>query len=134
MMSEVNDRRLRTIQAMLTAGPEHFNIKEWYKTADIESGGLHQLSELVITKSFDAEACGTTACLAGWAIIANPYIGEEVIEYEQEAIDVVCEALDVNYRLFYREYWGLMEDLHIIEDDDYRTVMNYLLEQIWLDS
>ena len=97
----MNVRRLRAIRDNIRKYPEHFNMKSWFGRPD--GGDIPRRPRL-------RGACGTTACIAGWAVARfTPAIfgvghwgGHDIPETAKELLGIS----DVEGSgLFYYESW-----------------------------
>jgi hypothetical protein len=63
-----NVERLNKVADMIQAHPEHFDMSNWVVVGE----DRHYGSDAAIAGSVDLFGCGTTACIAGWAVCLWP--------------------------------------------------------------
>lgn len=99
---------LRHVANVIRTRPETFNMRQWME--DYETGAMPcSVSEMLDLANKVEWSCGTTACIAGHAIIADPERSREVAEIvgDGRIEDVGAGLLGLNYKtavaLFYQE-------------------------------
>lgn len=78
--------------------PEHFDMSYWFQVGDNDEGTWHTPS-LDEYDEIDINACGTTACIAGWAVLMFEDLRGMHLGYQ------ICDALALPTWAVYRQDW-----------------------------
>lgn len=92
--------RVRAVADAIEANPEHFDMRSYYNINNLSTG--HWADYFNANAGFNLTDCGTTACVAGWAVhIYRDLVSKDNIDY----IDIATLAQDIlglsNTVLFY---------------------------------
>lgn len=129
----LNEPLFEQIKAQLLAAPEHFNMRFWYKWTD-EDGYTHGYDEILEENAysceniirFDDESCGTTGCIAGYALCIAKAKGVQTDYIESKAAALLGLTYTQGSHLFHRDewlgYWG----------DDYNNTQPFSLNRAQL--
>ncbi len=103
---QINEPLLRKIQEEIRGNPSNFNMASYF-------GGA--LSEVDIRIGVLEHKCGTTACIAGWALALNPSVELQRVAYcleDYDADDIEWKASNLlgmsqeqASRLFHTDQW-----------------------------
>lgn len=93
----MNKDLLIQVKHKILENPDHFSMSEWF--SDFNGQEHFRYPDM------QEASCGTTACIAGWALsLAKP--GGKIYESLQHD---AAEVLDISYSrsddLFYQSYW-----------------------------
>lgn len=104
MNEDVISDRFRAMADAIEKDPGHFDMHDWaYKF-----GNKAPPSPLSVVKADESVKCGTTFCLAGWALALTP-----IEEFEEAAVRnrLDLDLYDDNYDHVWIEAGGLALDL-----------------------
>jgi hypothetical protein len=100
---QIHIDRLRQIQKQIKKNPEHFSMSTFfYNPPDRRYSPIESLGILVP----DMTACGTTACIAGWAIVNTglKIRTDDCFKLGKEALGLTERQA---YLLFFEQYWPM---------------------------
>jgi len=112
------ERMLELAELLENANPKHFHLGSWFgfhnqiRWSPVVSGDI-KLSDL-ITDTNNQIGCGTTACIAGWAIAMKYNFNAEHTPKEEigrEAAEYLGITEEQMYRLFYADEDSIWAEL-----------------------
>jgi hypothetical protein len=98
---DLQHRRLQLRDQLLVTGPEHCDMDHWFDDNRAEPGAY----SLTDAASFDIEACGTTACLAGHGALIMVREGVNIWDDETGGINQVADHYGLNSSAFWFSLW-----------------------------
>lgn len=98
----MNTRRLRQIQKLILKYPQRFDLYNWYGVGAVPD---KRDRFIYVVPAMEAPSCGTTACIAGWAVAK--YDGTVIREdsMEKQAAEILGLTKRQAGRLFYIDDW-----------------------------
>ena len=149
----LDQRRRRVLDALVNAGPEHFNMASWIATPDgdgyFNDYGLQQIRTAMPENQievfdddgqplvWDPNACGTTACLAGWCKIVAVRTDDHSKDLHDPAD--IADWLGIEDEMFYSGQWPdeLVDHCHDLiaagvspKRAEYHVIIDFLVDLI----
>jgi hypothetical protein len=96
----LNRELLGRVRDFVAAEPERFDIGTWFHTAAVWNGGEFARASALFVQA----DCGTTACIAGTAVVLGGLLDSVVGESDIAVVAQEALGLGAGY-LFYRSSW-----------------------------